>query len=75
MYCSPALTPHGSLDLKQEIQIQIQITCKYIVWLNIHKAQPWILLTSVVTSLRIVPTVGSVPSTVSSSDPLINHNI
>jgi hypothetical protein len=23
-YCGPAITAHGSLDLKQEIQIQIQ---------------------------------------------------
>jgi hypothetical protein len=26
--CGPALTAHGSLDLKQEIQIQIQIQVK-----------------------------------------------
>jgi hypothetical protein len=28
----PNITAHGSLDLKQEIQIQIQKTCKENLW-------------------------------------------
>jgi hypothetical protein len=35
----PALTAHGSLDLKQEIQIQIQIRTKTHCWRNKRKKQ------------------------------------